>query len=109
MNRLQKRILVFLIILAFLTPAGIFLPMAFDAGDAWGEWSAETVQSMTGYVPEGLQKYSETYSAPIPDYSLNESDESTAHQSAYYILSGILGAAITLGVTILISKLIVKK
>lgn len=109
MNKLQKRILLFLIILVLLTPVGIFLPMAFNAGDAWGEWSAETVQSMVGYVPEGLQKYSDSYSAPIPDYTLNEKDESTTRQSLYYIVSGILGAAITLGATILISKLIIRK
>lgn len=109
MNNLQKRILIFLIILAFLTPVGILLPMAFDAGDAWGEWSAGTVKSTIGYVPEGLQKYADSYSAPIPDYTLNESDGSTTHQSAYYIISGILGAAIALGVTLLISKLILKK
>jgi len=35
MNKLQKRILIFLMVLIVLTPIGIFLPMAFDAGDAW--------------------------------------------------------------------------
>jgi cobalt/nickel transport system permease protein len=109
MNKLQKRILVFLIILVLLTPAGIFLPMVFNAGDAWGEWSAETLEQTIGYVPEGLKKNSETYSAPIPDYTLNEKDESTTRQSLYYIVSGILGAAITLGATMLISKLIIRK
>ncbi len=109
MNKLQKKILVVLIILVILTPVGIFLPMAFNAGDAWGEWSAETVKELIGYVPQGLQKYSETYTAPMPDYTLNSTDTSVAHQSFYYIISGIVGAAAALGLTVLISKLIIKK
>ena len=82
--------------------------MVFDANDAWGEWSAETVKSMIGYVPEGLQKYSDTYKAPIPDYTLDADDDSVTHQSIYYIISGIAGIALTFGVTILISKFIIK-
>lgn len=109
MNKLQKKILIVLLILVLLTPAGILLPMAFNAGDAWGEWSAETMQNLIGYVPEGLQKYSDTYAAPLPDYSLNADDTSVTHQSVYYILSGIIGAAVTLVVTLLISKFIIKK
>ena len=108
MNKLQKKILIFLIVLAIFTPVGILLPMAFDANDAWGEWSAETVKGLIGYVPEGLQKYSDAYKAPISDYSLNTHDTSVTHQSLFYILSGIIGVTITFGVTILISKFIIK-
>lgn len=109
MNKLKKRILIALLILVILTPIGIFLPMAFDAGDAWGEWSADTVEQLIGYVPEGLQKYCDTYQAPLPDYSLNAEDPSLGHQSVYYIISGLIGAVLTLGVTWLISKLIIRK
>lgn len=109
MNKLQKKVLLFLIVLVLLTPLGIFLPMFFDAGDAWGEWSAETVKELIGYVPEGLQKYSDTYTAPLPDYSMNADDTSVKHQSVYYIISGIIGAALTLFATMLISKLIIRK
>ena len=108
MNKLQKKILIFLIVLAVISPVGILLPMAFDANEAWGEWSAETVEKLIGYVPEGLQKYSDTYKAPIPDYTLNADDSSVTHQSFFYILSGIIGIAITFGVTVLISKFIIK-
>lgn len=109
MNKTAKKILIALLILVLLTPVGIFLPMFFDAGDAWGEWSAETVESMIGYVPQGLQHYSTTYSAPLPDYSLDAEDPSVARQSLYYILSGLIGAALTLGVTWGIAKLLVKR
>ena len=109
MNKLQKKILIALLILVLLTPVGILLPMVFNAGDAWGEWSVETLKNLIGYVPEGLQKYTNTYHAPLADYSMNAHDASVAHQSGYYIISGIIGAAIVFGVTLLISKLIIRK
>ncbi len=109
MNKLQKKVMIFLIVLTLLTPLGILLPMAFNANEAWGEWSAETVKGLIGYVPEGLQKYTHAYKAPLTGYSVNSSDNSTIHKSVYYMLSGIVGAAATLGVTLFISKIIIKK
>lgn len=108
MDKLQKKILIALLILALLTPVGIFLPAFFNAGDAWGEWSAETVKDLIGYVPEGLARYENTWKAPLPDYTLNQTDPSMAHQSGYYIVMALLGAILTLGVTWLISKLIIR-
>jgi cobalt/nickel transport protein len=109
MNKLQKRILIFIVILTLLTPVGILLPMFFNAGDAWGEWSAETVKNMIGYVPQGLAKYTDSYKAPLTDYSANSNDPSALHQSGYYILSGVIGVIIILVVMFVISKIIVKK
>ena len=37
LDKLQKKILVILLFLCLLTPAGILLPVFFDTGDAWGE------------------------------------------------------------------------
>ncbi|MDP2722048.1 MAG: hypothetical protein Q8O72_04765 [Bacteroidales bacterium] len=108
MTKLQRKILCFLLVLCVLTPIGILLPMVFDAGDAWGEWSATTLSDLIGYVPSGLEKYSNIWNAPIPDYSLNEADPSVVHQSGYYIVSGVVGATLTYLVTLLISKIIVK-
>lgn len=108
MNKLQKKILIVLLILVVLTPIGIFLPMLFNAGDAWGEWSAETVKEFIGYVPQGLAKYSDTWNAPLTDYTVNSSDPSVAHQSGYYIVSAIIGATLTMLVTLGISKLIIR-
>ena len=109
MNKLQKKVLIFLIVLTFLTPVGILLPMVFNANEAWGEWSAETMKGFIGYVPEGLQKYSHSYKAPLTGYSVNTNDTSTTQKSVYYVLSGIVGAVATLGVTLLISKIIIRK
>ncbi len=82
--------------------------MYFNAGQAWGEWSAHTIKDLIGYVPQGLAKYSDVWKAPIPDYSINGGDASVVHQSGYYIVSGIVGATVTYVVMLLISRLIIK-
>ncbi len=107
-NKFQKRLLVILLALCLLTPIGVLLPAFFDTGDAWGEWSAQTVKEMIGYVPDGLAKYSGKWNAPVQDYSVDTRDPSLVHQSGYYIVSGIFGATITYVVLLLISGLIVR-
>jgi cobalt/nickel transport protein len=107
-DKLQKKILIILLLLCLLTPIGILIPMFFDAGDAWGEWSAQTVKDLIGYVPMGMEKYSGLWKAPITDYTINNGDSSITHQSGYYIVSGILGATITYCVMLFISKLITR-
>lgn len=106
MNKFQKKILIFLLLLCIITPIGILLPAFFNAGDAWGEWSAQTVNDLVGFVPEGLAKYSDTWKAPIPDYTVDSRDTSVVHQSGYYIVSGIIGATAAYAVMLLIAKLI---
>ena len=108
MNKIQKKILAILLLLCMLTPVGILLPAYFNTGDAWGEWSAETVKELVGYVPKGLSKYSDLWKAPLHEYSVNSKDKSMVHQSGFYIFSGIIGATLTFVVMLLISKLIVK-
>jgi cobalt/nickel transport protein len=108
LDKLQKKILIILLLLCLITPIGILLPMLFNAGDAWGEWSAQTVKDLIGYVPRGLSKYSDIWKAPITDYTINTGDTSVVHQSGYYIVSGILGATVTYLVVLLISRLIVR-
>jgi cobalt/nickel transport protein len=108
LNKLQKKILIILLLLCFITPIGILLPMLFNAGDAWGEWSAQTMKDLIGYVPKGLTKYADVWEAPLPDYTVNIDDTSIVHQSGYYIVTGILGATVTYIVMLLISKLIIR-
>ena len=107
-DKLKKKILIILLSLCLITPLGILLPMFFNAGDAWGEWSAQTVKELVGYVPRGLAKYSDIWKAPMPDYTINGEDTSVVHRSGYYIVSGIVGATVTYVVMLLISKLIVR-
>src|SRR5664279_916176 len=108
MNKLQKKILIILILLCLITPVGILLPAFTSTGDAWGEWSAQTVKELVGYVPKGLRKYSDIWKAPIQDYSARREDPSIVHRSGYYLVSGILGATVTYIIMLLISRLIIK-
>jgi len=108
MNKLKKKILVILLLLCLLTPIGILLPAFFNTGDAWGEWSAQTVKELVGYVPKGLAKYSDLWKAPLPDYSVNTKDVSIVHRSGYYLVSGITGATATYLIMLLISKIIIR-
>jgi cobalt/nickel transport protein len=108
MNKLQRRILVVLIFLCLITPVGILLPAYFNAGNAWGEWSAQTVKELIGYVPKGLERYSHVWKAPLPDYNVNSKDKSIIHRSGYYIVSGIIGAVIAFVIMVVISKLLAR-
>jgi hypothetical protein len=108
MNKLQKKILVILLLLCLLTPIGILLPAFFNTGDAWGEWSAQTVKELVGYVPKGLAKYSDVWKAPLTDYSVKREDSSIVHRSGYYLVSGIIGATVTYIAMLLITGLIIR-
>jgi cobalt/nickel transport protein len=107
-GKLQKKILIILLALCLITPVGIILPSFFNAGDAWGEWSANTVNDLVGYVPKGLARYSDIWKSPVSDYTLNKNDQSAVHQSGFYIVSGIFGATVTYVVMIIISRMIVR-
>lgn len=107
-DKLQKKILIVLLALCLITPVGIMLPSYFNAGDAWGEWSASTVKDLVGYVPEGLTKYTGIWKSPMTDYTLNSNDQSAVHKSGFYIVSGIFGATIAYVVMIVISRLIIR-
>lgn len=107
-DKLQKKILIILLILCLISPIGILLPMVFNANDAWGEWSAQTLKELVGYVPQGLTKYSDLWKAPITDYTISSADKSVVHQSGYYIISGIFGATVVYIVMLLIARLITR-
>lgn len=108
LNKFQKKILVILLLLCLITPVGILFPVFFNTGDAWGEWSAQTVKELAGYVPKGLAKYSEIWKAPIPEYSVKREDPSVVHQSGYYLVSCIFGATVTYIVMLIISRLFIR-
>jgi len=108
LNKLQKKILIILLLLCLITPVGILFPVFFNTGDAWGEWSAQTVKELVGYVPKGLSKYSDVWKAPLPEYSVNREDSSVVHKSGYYLVSGIIGATVTYIIMLIISRIIIR-
>jgi cobalt/nickel transport system permease protein len=89
-----------LAVLALLSPLGLYLPHAFHAGSAWGEWGADEIRAELaretggeGYVPAGLARAERSgWKAPLPDYSLRgQRSPHLPALSASYILSAAVG------------------
>jgi cobalt/nickel transport protein len=109
MSAFQKRLLVILVVLALVSPIGVYLPMRFNAEDAWGEWSMETIQRLVGFIPEGMKKDSDLWKALVPDYNLGDDTSSFAVKAFSYILSGVIGIVVSILGVFGLSKLLVKK
>ena len=99
-----------LAVLAALSPLGLILPDHFKAGAAWGEWGAAEMQKLVGYIPHGLEKLSGLWNAPLPDYAFKGWEgKGLSHLSFAYIVSAILGTALTVLVVLFLGKLLAKK
>lgn len=99
-----------LAVLIALSPLGLILPEHFKAGAAWGEWGAEEMQKLVGYIPKGLEKLAGIWNAPIPDYAFKGWEETgLARLSIAYIISALIGIAMTAAVVFLIGKFLSKK
>jgi hypothetical protein len=97
-------------VLIVLSPIGIILPEHFKAGSAWGEWGADEMQKLVGYVPQGLKKLSDLWNAPMPDYAFKGWEEKGLHYLSFaYIVSAIVGILIIILVVFGIGKLLAKK
>jgi hypothetical protein len=94
-----------LLLLAVLTPAGLYLPELFKAGGAWGEWGVEEIQKMIGYAPEGMKKSSDLWKAPLPDYALpGQEGAPVSRLTLPYILSALVGIAACGGVALILGR-----
>lgn len=109
MSAFQRKLLLFLVVLAVISPIGIYLPAAFNAEDAWGEWSIETVEKLVGFAPEKMKEAADLWKAPIPDYTLGDEKSSVAVHALSYILSGVIGVVLCGLLLYGLSKLLVKK
>lgn len=99
-----------ILILIFLAPLGIFLPQHFKSGDAWGEWGADTIKELVGYIPQGLEKLSNIWKAPIPDYAFKGWEEKGLGSASFaYMASAIIGILVVVFVVLLIGKFLSKK
>lgn len=99
-----------LMILVILSPLGIILPARFNAGSAWGEWSAQEIQKMTGHAPSGMAEHADKWKAPMPDYAFQgQAKAPIAARSISYLISGIIGVAIVLLLALLIGRILAKR
>ena len=97
-------------VLVVLSPLGLLLPEHFKVGSAWGEWGTDGIQQLVGYIPKGLDKLSNFWSAPIPDYAFKGWEEKPlASLSLAYIFSAVIGVLICVGVVIILGKFLSKK
>ncbi len=96
-------------VLVLLTPLGLIIPALFGAGGAWGEWSLEELRKLLGYVPEGMERLSRLWRPPLGDYALPGPATSGGHHGFGYLLSGLIGVAVTAGIAYLVAKLLQKK
>ncbi len=87
-----------------LSPLGILVPAAFRAGDAWGEWSPDTLKKMLGFIPEGLGAGADAWRSPIPDYNFFGEGSSLLSQSVSYIVSAAIGLAACVAVMYLLAR-----
>ena len=108
MTRFQKKLWIGLLVMALLTPLGIYLPEKFKAGGAWGEWGADELKELLGYVPQGLKKMADFWKAPVPDYNFGGGNAAFSAQAISYIISGILGIAAVVVVIYVITKFMAK-
>lgn len=73
-----------LIVLALATPLGLLA-----VGTAWGEWGADELKEMLGYVPKGLESMGNIWKAPLPDYTIPGVGDVPG-----YIFSALIGLVI---------------
>lgn len=108
--KITTKLWIGIVILIILSPLGLILPEHFKAGAAWGEWGVEEIKELAGYVPKGLESLSGIWNAPIPDYAFRGWEEKgLPHLSVAYIISAIIGIALTVLLILLIGKFLVKK
>ncbi len=97
-------------ILVLFSPLGLLLPEYFKATEAWGEWGADQLKELVGYLPIGLERISTVWSAPIPDYAfVGQTEKGLLALSFEYIFSAALGIFVVTGLTLLIAKSLANK
>jgi cobalt/nickel transport system permease protein len=105
-----KKVGIALLVLALISPLGLYLPEKLKAGSAWGEWGSDEIGSIAGYVPQGLDKLGSLWKAPMPDYAF--AGQESAHLKALsvsYVFSGLVGIAVVALIIMAIGRLTVKK
>lgn len=86
-----RRLWATLVILALMSPVGLYLPQIMKAGSAWGEWGVDEVGWMLGYAPAGMQRTA-IWKAPMPSYTLPGQEQARpVHASFSYVLSALVG------------------
>jgi hypothetical protein len=79
----------------------------FAAGAAYGEWAPDELKDRIGFVPHGLEEFSDLWHAPLQDYNIPNAPSfkgSKLVSSAGYILSVVFGVIVSGSFLYLIGK-----
>ncbi|MFQ6058263.1 MAG: cobalt transporter CbiM [Anaerolineae bacterium] len=87
--------------LVVLTPLGLLA-----SGTAWGEWGLTELRDEQGlgFIPQGLARWGERWSAPLPDYAVPG-----LGQVPGYVLSAVAGIALIAVAVWLISRALARR
>ena len=86
--------------LVLLTPIGVLAP-----GTAWGEWSAAQLKRTLDYVPAGFGRLGGLWTASVPGYA----PRFIANPLVGYLVAAGLGAALVIGATWLVGRLLSRR
>ncbi|MBI4759532.1 MAG: cobalt transporter CbiM [Chloroflexi bacterium] len=84
--------------LVILTPLGLLA-----SGTAWGEWGADELQGLLGFVPQGLEGLSGLWPAPLPDYAVPGLGVVPG-----YLVSAAIGIGLAAAVLLVIGRLLAR-
>jgi len=108
--KLAAKLWIAIAILIVLSPLGLLLPEYFKAGSAWGEWGADEMRQLVGYIPKGLARLSELWQAPLPDYAFQGWEEKGLPTLSFaYIISAAIGILAVVFVVLIIGRIFSKK
>ncbi|MDQ5987962.1 MAG: hypothetical protein CSYNP_03710 [Syntrophus sp. SKADARSKE-3] len=108
MKSFERKLWIGLAIMALFSPLGVILPEKMDSRGAWGEWNVEALQQMLGYVPEGLRRLTNIWSAPIAGYNFGNEQADLLVKVISYVISGMIGLVAVAIVMYFISRLMIK-
>lgn len=84
----------------------IFAPLGLLAsGTAYGEWSGADIKAKLGFIPKGMAKFSDSWKALMPDYTIPGFGSTFFKSALGYISCALVALIIILGITFIISKL----
>lgn len=88
---------------------GLIIPAYFGAGGAWGEWGADEIGRMFGFIPEGMKRSADRWSSPMPDYTVPGQGEGLLGGGLGYVLTAVTGIAAAAGTAYLLARIFGKK
>ncbi len=104
-----KKLWIAIGILVILSPLGLVIPALFGAGGAWGEGGIEEINKLIGYIPGGMEKLGHFWKSPMPNYTVPGQKQGLAHGMLGYLLTALIGVAVTAGLAYALAKVLGRK